>query len=245
MAKHHHTALAAALALVCAPSAHAESWFQFEAGIGGSAYERGPDGLWMQEGFQHKLHLTAPAIEVGLTGNIIQRQYWGIDWHLDYAWLGTVHTDAMVPSANTNTTSGHWVGADLIGVNKANPCSGPCSNLSEFVGSGHDAGFMLTIEPHLDYGGWRFGVEGGPYLHRSSWGENIYNWVPAAGAAPRNIHVGYKPEWTLGYVVGASAGYRHFSIAYQYFGNKINATNSNPYQPIWKGTHVLLMKYRF
>ncbi|CAE6837970.1 hypothetical protein [Paraburkholderia nemoris] len=234
------------MALGCtAAAAHAESFFEIEAGIGGAAYQRGPNGLWMQDGFQHELHLTAPAIEVGFTGNIIQRQYWGIDWHADWAWLGTVHTDAMVPSANTNTTSGKWIGPDLVGVNAANPCSGPCNNLSRFIGSGHDMGFMLTIEPHVDYGGWRFGVEGGPYIHRSSWSEDVVNWVGAAGDAPKNIHVAYRPEWRVGYVIGASVGYKNFSLAYQFFKNGVAGTSSNPYPPIWANTHMLLVKYRF
>lgn len=239
---------AVAATVGCASVAHADSitdYIHLEAAIGGAAYQRGPNGLWMQDGFQHELHLTAPATEVGFTGNIIQRQYWGIDWHADWAWLGTVHTNALVPSANTNTTSGRWVGPDLVGVNAANPCSGPCNNLSRFIGSGHDQGFMLTLEPHADYGGWRFGIEAGPYIHRSTWSEDVLNWVSSPGAAPQNIHVAYKPQWLLGYVAGASVGYKNFSITYQYFGNKVNGTASNPYQPIWSGTHMLLAKWRF
>lgn len=234
------------MALGCAAAgARAESFFQLEAGLGGAAYQHGPDGLWYQDGFQHTLDLAAPAVEVGLTGDIFQHGEWGVSWHLDWAWLGTIHTDAMVPSANTNTTSGKWVGPDLIGVNQADPCSGPCRNLSRFIGSGHDQGFMLTIEPHYDFRGWRFGVEAGPYLHRSTWSEDVVNWVPVAGAAPRNIHVEYKPEWLVGYVVGASVSRGNFSVAYQYFQNRTKGSMSNPYPAIWQGTHVLMAKYRF
>lgn len=237
-----------AMSLGCAAAAaRADSvsdYIQFEAGIGGAAYKNGPDGLWRQDGFQQSVKLTAPAIELGLTGPIIQRTSWGVDWHLGWVWLGTIHSDATVPSANTNTTSGKWVGGDLVGVNKKDPCSGPCNNLSDFKGSGHDQGFMFSIAPHYDYKGWRFGVEGGPYLHRSTWSEDVINWVGARGDTPQNIHVEYKPEWLIGYVLGASISRGNFSVAYQYFKNNAKVLASNPYPPIWQGTHLLLLKYR-
>ncbi len=239
---------AAAVGMALAMSARADSvsdYVHFEAGVGGAAYKNGPDGLWRQDGFEQKLQLTAPSFEVGFTGPIFQRETWGVDWHLDWSWLGTIHTDAMVPSANTNTASGQWVGPDLVGVNKANPCNGPCSNLSRFIGSGHDQGFMFTLEPHYDYRGWRFGVEAGPYLHRSTWSEDVVNWVGARGDAPQNIHVEYKPQWLIGYVVGASVGRGNFSIAYQYFQNRTKGSASNPYPAIWQGTHVLMAKYHY
>jgi hypothetical protein len=220
-------------------------YLQFRASIGGAAYVRGPDGLWAQNGFPHELKLTAPAVSIGLTGDVYQSARWGVSWHADWLWLGTVHTDAYVPSANTNTTSGHWQGPDLVGVNQANPCSGPCNNLSRFIGSGHDQGFALTLEPHYDYAGWRFGVEGGPYIHRSTWSEDVVDWVAARGMAPTNIHVEYKPEWRVSWLVGASVAYRNFGISYRYFHNSIAGTASNPYNPIWSGTHMLAATYRF
>jgi hypothetical protein len=219
----------------CASVAHADSvsdYLSLEGAIGGSDYARGPDGLWIQQGFEHKVNLTAPAVEGGLTGNIIQRQYWGIDWHADFAWLGTIHSQSMAtPSdANYNTTT--------------KGCNGPCWPLANYIGSGHDMGVMFTLEPHADYGGWRLSVEAGPYIHRATWSENVIGWVSSPTSAPTSFRVAYKPEWVLGYVVGTSIGYRNFSIAYQFFGNKINGTASNPYNPIWSGTHVLLAKYR-
>ncbi|MCO4881554.1 hypothetical protein VOI32_13980 [Paraburkholderia caribensis] len=241
------TAFAALFALSCAAARadYITDYVHAEVGIGAAAYVRGPDGLWAQNGFPHELKLTAPAVSVGFTGDLYQAERWGVSWHTDWVWLGTVHTDAMVPSANTNTTSGHWQGADLVGVNTHDPCSGPCHNLSRFMGSGHDQGFALTIEPHYDYMGWRFGVEAGPYVHRSTWSEDVINWVSMPGAEPTNIHVEYKPEWRLGWVVGASVRYRNFGISYRYFQNKIAGTGSNPYNPIWNGTHALMATYRF
>jgi len=64
------------------------------------------------------------------------------------------------------------------------------------------------------------------------------------GMSPSTIQTRTPRGIQLGKVVGASVGYKNFSIAYQYFGNKINGTASNTYNPIWSGTHVLLAKYR-
>jgi hypothetical protein len=218
-------------------------YVHLEVGVGGSAYQRGPDGRWVQDGFQNKLDLTAPAFEVGFTGDAYQAAKWGVSWHLGWVWLGSVRTDAMVPSANTNTTSGRWIGPDLVGVNKNDPCSGPCNNLSRFKGSGHNQGFALTIEPHYDAAGWRFGVEVGPYLYRSTWSEDVTGWVSAPGAAPTSLHVENDPKWTLGAVVGASVSRKNLTVSYRYYINK--ARPSDPTPPVWNGTHTLMVKYRF
>ncbi|WP_434715522.1 hypothetical protein [Paraburkholderia sp. A3RO-2L] len=222
------------MALGCAAvtSAHAESFFQIEAGIGGAAYQHSANGLWYQDGFQHSFDLTAPAIEAGFTGDLYQASHWGVSWHADYAWLGTVHTQAMATPSDANynpVTQG---------------CNGKCWPLANYMGSGHDAGFLLTLEPHYDWNGWRFGIEGGPYIHRSTWTEDVTGWVPTETAAPRNVIVHNTPHWEVGYVVGASVEYKNFSVTYQYFKNSTSVSSSEPYPPIWKNTHVLLLKYR-
>lgn len=221
------------MSLGCAAAAaHAESAFSIEAGIGGAAYQAAGDGRWYQEGFAHKLTLTAPAFEVGVTGPIYQSAKWGVDWHLDWTWLGTIHTDAMaVPDdANYNLAT--------------KKCNGPCMPLARYVGSGHDMGFMLTIEPHYDVGPWRFGIEAGPYLHRNTWAESVTGWTaPGDPNNPTGIYVNNDPKWQLGAVVGASAAYKNFSIAYQYFINRARSTDPTP--PVWNGTHVIMAKYRF
>jgi hypothetical protein len=226
--KKHITALAVTMALAC--SAQAESFFQIEAGIGGSAYQHAANGTWYQDGFEHRFDLTAPAIEGGFTGDLFQAEHWGVSWHADFVWLGTVHTQAMATPDDANYNA------------KTKGCNGPCLPLADFLGSGHDMGVMFTLEPHVDYGGWRFGVEGGPYLHRDTWAVNVLNdqrW----SSSPINLHVAYSSGWNLGYVLGTSIGYKHFSVAYQYFRNA--GKSSDPYPPVWTATHLLLLKYRY
>lgn len=226
------TALAVGAALVCT-SASAESFFQVEAGLGAAAYSRGPDGLWIQDGFEHKLHLTAPAVEVGLTGDLYQARHWGLSWHVDWVWLGTIKSQGLATPSDANYNP----------VTKG--CNGPCWPLANYMGSGHDQGFLLTLEPHLDYGRWRFGIEAGPYVYRSTWTEDVTGWVSSPNAAPVNQHVMNRAQWRLGSVFGASVGYGNLSLGYQFFRNCTPVSRDNPFPPIWRSTHLLMARYRF
>jgi hypothetical protein len=228
----YSVAVATAMAFACT-SANAESFFQIEAGIGGVAYKGSADGLWVQEGFPHKLELTAPAVEVGFTGDIIQRPSWGISWHSDWVWLGTIHTQSLATPSDDNYNT------------KTKLCNGPCWPLANYMGSGHDQGFIFTIEPHYDVGGWRFGVEAGPYIHRATWSVDVTGWRPTPDAAPVNLHVRNTPKWQVGAVIGASVSRNNFTLAYQYFMNRIPVSATEPYPPIWSGTHLLVAKYKF
>jgi hypothetical protein len=226
-------AAVAGVALVLSSAAHADSitdYIQLEAAIGGSAYQRAADGLWIQDGFEHHVDLTAPAVEGGITGDIYQYHSWGLSYHLDYAWLGTIKTQSKATTdANYNL--------------KTQSCNGACLPLANFTGSGHDAGFLLTLEPHYDYGAWRFGVEGGPYVHRATWAVDATNQVNYVGQTPGSSHFVTNNAWALGYVVGASIEYKRFSLRYQYFRN--GGRSSDPAPQIWTGTHVLTVGYRF
>lgn len=220
------------LGCAAATQARAESWLQFEAGVGTSAYVRGGDGLWVQDGFQHKVDLTAPAIEAGITGDLLQHEHWGLSYHVDWVWLATIHTQSMATPSDENYNLA------------TKRCNGPCWPLANYIGAGHDMGVMATIEPHYDVGGWRLGVEAGPYLHKSTWSVDVAHWVSSPTATPINLHVENWHRWTLGAVVGASIEHKRFALRYLYFMNGTPSSSANPYPPIWSGTHVLLATYR-
>jgi hypothetical protein len=203
----------------------AASFFDFEADVGGSAYARGADGLWVQDGFSHKVDLTAPAVEGGVA---IEPLSW-LTIHADYAWLGTIHSRGLATTdANYNTAARTW----------RTPMP-----LATFQGSGHDQGFLFTLEPHVDYGRWRVGVEAGPYYHRATWSADAQNQVNYIGQAPGSSHFESTSGWHLGYVAGLSVSYRDFTLRYQFFHNGPKA--GDPAPPIWKNTHVLTLGYRF
>lgn len=218
------TALCLALALA-SPLAHAESFFTLEAGIGGSAYAEAADGLWLQKGLPHETQFTAPAVEAGITGDLTP---W-LSWHLDYAWLGSVHSQGLA------TTDANY---DLA--TKTMRVSMPLAN---FTGSGHDMGFLFTLEPHHDAGQWRFGFEIGPYVHRATWAVDATNQVNYIGQTPGSSHFITNPAWALGGVAGVSVSYKRFSLRYQFFEN--GKRNADPAPQIWKNTHVVTLGYRW
>lgn len=220
------TALYLAFALA-SPLAYAESFFHPEVAIGAAAYVRGADGLWVQDGFEHRLELTAPAVEVGLTGDIAP---W-LAWHLDYAWLGAIRSQSLATPSDANYNL------------KTRQCNGTCWPLANYSGSGHDQGFYLTLEPHYDVGSWRFGVAAGPYLHRATWAEDVTSWHSSPDSASSNLHVTHDPKWQVGGVVGVSVEYKHFRLAYQYFAN--GRSPRDPVPQIWNGAHVVTLGYRW
>src|ERR1700677_537349 len=136
--------------------AHAYSWLQFEADVGQSHYTGSGSGTYYEDGpnFPHTLNFTKVGAEAGVTGNLVQRETWGVDWHADYVNLGYESFDGLVDSddANFNPQTGGW--------------NGPCAPTARFLGGGTVSGIALTLEPLYDYRGVRYGVLAGPFIYR-------------------------------------------------------------------------------
>jgi hypothetical protein len=218
------------IAYVCASAGAVD----FEAGIGASLYKDRGDGWWVQEAFPHKMELAAPSFQIGLTGDLIQRGRFGIAWHADWAWLGTVHTQSYATASDANYNL------------KEKRCNGSCWPMSNFIGSGHDQGFLFTLEPYYERNGWRYGVEFGPYIHKSVWAVNVLDWHSSADAPPLNITVQNENRWQIGRVVGASIGHKNFTLSYQYFMNQDRTVpGRDTFGSVWSNTHMLTLKYKF
>lgn len=225
------------MSLGCAAAAaHADSitdYVHFEVGIGESIFQTRGNGTWYQEGFPYKMKLYFPAAEAGLTGDVIQRANWGVAWHLNYVWLGRVNSDAMA----TGDDNYNW---------QTHSCKRACTGsntLARFVGQGNAQGIYFTLEPHYDYKGWRIGAEAGPFLDFSNWEETVYDYHVYNNGTPyvTKVHNNAAPQLSM--VVGASIARGNFSLNYQYFFTK--GRDKDPFPAIWRGTHVVMAKYRF
>lgn len=204
----------------------------FEASIGAAKFHDLGNMTWYQEGLPHQLHLTTPAIELGVTGDIVR----GLAWHLGYVYLGRVRTDAVATPDDANYNK------------ETKSCNGQCIAHSNFTGRGDSHGVKITLEPYVTYRGWRIGIEGGAYISKNRWAVTVYDWIPnpGDGMGPRTIRVDDDSGWRASPVVGMSVGKGNWSIVYRHYWNKSPGPGTTTMYPaIWSRTQTLSVRYRF
>ncbi len=121
------------MSLGCAAAAaHAESFFQLEAGIGMASYTTLGDGLYFQRGLSHHFDLHVPAFRAGIVLNA--RDYhpgsWvpGIAFNLTYLNFGRVAISGMAApdkDAYYGAVGGYYDP-------KTETCAGPCRDIRDF-----------------------------------------------------------------------------------------------------------------
>lgn len=215
--------LLALLLAMCLPSAHA---VDFEASIGAAKFHDLGNMTWYQEGLPHRLQLTTPALELGITGDIIP----GLAWHVGYIYLGRVRTDAVATPDDANYNR------------HTKSCEGQCIAHSNFTGRGDSHGVKLTLEPYVTYNGWRFGIEGGAYVSKNRWAVTVYDWIGFPGDTPKTIRVDDRSDWRASPVVGLSIGKGAWAIVYRSYWNR---SHGAVYPAIWRRTDTLSVRYRF
>jgi hypothetical protein len=214
-----------ALALAASASAHAESFFQVEAGMGAASYGT-TDGKWYQAGAQdNRTSTTAPALSVGLTGAVISRESWGIDWHADAVYIGSVSASCQctVSDADYNTAT-KTVRAGAI--------------TESYHGSGHVAGASLTVEPYYAYSGWKFGAVGGVFAYRKTWTEDVSGW----SGAPSPVHLESSHRISVAPVIGADISRGNVTLSYRYY---MTSRNEGHVPPLWDDIQTLETTYRY
>lgn len=212
-------AAAVAATLGCAAvSAQAQSWFQFEAGIGIAKSADMGDGTWYQQALPHKEKLISPAWMLGITGDPFKY----LSYHVDFVYLGKVSADTLAVYDDDYDPTSHRV------------LHAPAP-ISALTGSGRTMGIALTLEPNYTWHGVRFGVEGGPFIFRGTWNDTITN---PDGTVK---YLSHPPKIQLGYVLGASVGYKDFGVQYRYYMDK---TKYEPVPGLTSHTSTLMVTYR-
>lgn len=210
-------ALFAACALA-APVAHAESWFQFEAGLGGQFSADMGDGVWRQDGVAHSTErMYSPALLAGFTGN-----YGNWQWHVDYVWFGQMSASCVcVPDSAYN--------------NKTHVASEP--GYIPFNGFGHTQGVAATIGYGITRNGWRYGVEAGPWIYWATWHESRID-----PEYPNENNLWHPTVPQLGWVAGARIERDGYSLSYRYYSA---SQRWNPYPAMVTGTHMFMLSKQF
>lgn len=223
----------------------APRWFQFEAGIGASRYNHGPDDLWYQESMQHSFHLSAPAWRIGVQMNAINYEPHslipGLTLHLAYLNFGQASIRSLAaPDEDPDVFNSQNGGFYNLATHT---CDKYCGPERAFVSGGRLQAFALTAEPFWEIGKWRLGVEAGPSLFRSTWDATATSltdtpyWGPAGSI--ENFH--HTAKWEVGAVVGASVGYGPWSIRYDFLYAKSKNDPTTP--PGFSGAHMVTVGY--
>jgi len=222
--------IAAVAIAVASFGAHAESWFQFEAGAGFAKYEDRGDGTWQQWGAPgNTTNMKAPILTAGITGPIITRGKWGVDWHADYQFIGTSSASCMCTITDENYDNrAHKIVENI-----------PNMPLEQYNGHGHTQGLSLMVEPYYMVRGFRVGVLAGLFLNVPTWHETVTQ-VP--GTQFQSVAVASRHTINLGQTVGVSVSRGNFSVRYQYFKLPYYG---NPFPPIFKGAHTVSLIYKF
>lgn len=220
MKKHLAIAALSTLAL----TAHAESFFQVEAGLGGAKVQDIGDGTWQQWGAPfNKVNLQSPVVSLGFTGQVWQRNRWDLRYHVNYVYVGEY-------SASCHCAE-HDEDYDLPAHKlKAN------ATLGYYNGHGHLNGVALTLEPGYTYSGYRFAVEGGLWAYQQTWNQYAQTSFGSWNLqTPKTIHIGY--------VAGARIERGNFSVSYRYYQVKQDWSTGIP--GLAGGVHAFATNYRF
>ncbi len=208
------TALVAGMALAC--SAHAQSFFEIEAGVGITSATKLGDGMYWQRGFSHDTPNASYGGRIGIQMNVYEPDHWipGLRLHAFYANFGKVRwssTDAEDP--NPEGTMGYNVATQACN-------NGDCGTLRRFDSTGGIQAIALTIEPYWSIGsGWTLGLEAGPALFRSTWtsvatslGDGNSNFGPAGTQQTFSR----QPRTQIGWIVGAAVGKGPLTVRLNY-----------------------------
>lgn len=203
--------------------AHADSWFQFEAGIGANHYGT-TNGRWYQTNSpENTTRFTTPAFKAGVQIQLMQHESWGVRAHVDYVYLGRASTHCeCTADANYSLKTKQIIDPSL-----------PTANLS---GNGNAQGIAITLEYYRRWRELEFSLEGGLFPYRPSFDVGAY-WHEN-----NTYHTYHTPNaLRLGGMIGVNASYRQFTASVDYF--ILPTPSNNP--AVYNNATVLFLTYRF
>ena len=210
-----------AFATLIAPL-YAHAW-SFEHGAGVTSFET-VDGRWYQQLQPHSLDTVSPEWSIGVTGSVLARAMWGVDWHADYVNLGRAASSCQCDTSDENYAAHNT------------------QHTANFSGSGRVQGAALTLEPYVWRNGWRYGIEAGAFIYRSKWSETVTGWT-VGDAPPQDLALS-AAGWHAAPVVGISVGGAVWSVNYRHYFMRFNSARQNV-PPLWDDADVVEIKRRF
>ncbi|MEX3999106.1 hypothetical protein AB4Y38_09440 [Paraburkholderia sp. EG285A] len=168
-------------------------------------------------------------LSIGLPGNLIDRARWGIDWHAELNYLGSVLASCQctISDADYNPAT-KKVKAGAI--------------TESYHGTGHAMGTSLMLEPYFKYEGWKFGAAAGVLGYRKAWDENVSGWSGNFGVPqPVPVHVKSAHGISFAPAVGVDVSYQRFTLSYCYDFTSRDEGNT---PPLWDDVQTMIVTYR-
>lgn len=204
-------------------AARADTWFQFESGIGVTAFQT-ENGRWYQNGMpQSRVSRVAPEYSAGITGPLLARGAWGADWHVDYVNLGRAAASCQCDTSD------------------ADYAAHTTKHTAYYTGDGRAQGAALTIEPYGWVRGVRVAAEGGAFIYHAGWSESVTGW--SVGGPPQNLYLS-QSQWAVAPVAGVSVGNGTWSVNFRHYFLKAN-NKTLVVPPVWNDANVIELKYRY
>jgi hypothetical protein len=214
------------------PRAHAESWLDFEGGLGMTNFIT-KNGRWYQENMPDDAVVRdALSYSVGVAFPLLTRRNWGIDGHIDYVDLGRDAASCYCTPIDGNYN---------LATERAN-IKTPVDD-AYFSGSGRARGVTFTVEPYYRAYGVRFAAEAGAYVYRGSWNEYVSNWSQNMTMAKQTFSLS-QSSWAVAPVAGVSIGYGHVTLSYRHYFMAHHSESLNV-PPVWNDANMLELKVRF
>lgn len=199
---------------------YAESWMQVEAGLGGVTAQL-YDGRWEQQGAPGNTVVNqVPVLSLGLTGNLYDAYTWGVGWHADYEYIGTMSASCQCTVHDED-------------YNRATHTVREGADTTSFSGSGHMQGVVLSMEPWKRWGQVRFGAELGAFVHWDTWTERTQGQTIST---PRGPYV--SP------VVGVMVHWQNATLSYRHYFTRMSSVNRKD-PPLWNDLDAIEFKWVF
>lgn len=237
--------LAVVGALVCAPLAHAESFFQIEAGLGVTSATKVGDGIYYSQGFSHDTPNGSWGGRFGIRLDAFEPKAWrpGLRFHLTYMNFGKVKWSSMNPQ-----DAADFDGTGVVGGynSKTGNCNdGNCGVFRRFDSTGGLQAIALTLEPYWNIGGgWTAGFQIGPAVFRSTWTAVATAMADGRfGPAGTQETLARKPVVQLGGLAGISLEKSHFAARLDYLYAPVGKITGSQLPSGTKGAWMLSLNY--
>lgn len=230
--------------------AHAQTWFQFEAGLGITSAQKVGDGIFYSSGFSHSTPNGSWGGRAGVQLNVVPavRNSFvpGVRFHVTGYDFGKVKWSSMNPQDEADFTSVGQQGGYSV---KTGTCvDNNCGVMRRFDSTGGIVAVAATVEPYWRVGsGWEIGVQVGPALYRSTW-TTVATAMSAGRFGPAGTQetLQHEPQVQLGALAGVSVGKGPFAVRVDYLYAPAGYKNDGKdVPPGIKGEFMLSLNYTF